>query len=198
MGNTSIGRPVNIEFTGTPEAGKTTQFKIISKQLQNEGFSVRTIGESAEIVPSCFGKASADAHRWMGMQTFMNLLCANSSNADIVIVDRGFIDRIIWQEIYYASRKISLAEVTAHNSYFEQFIPKPDILFVFTIPPDLSIKRRGGEGRVTTKSFVSSYNSCVKSFLESYNGRFCNVDAALSITEVSQLLMDNIHSILPK
>lgn len=198
MGNTSMVRPVNIEFTGTPEAGKTTQFKIISKQLQSEGFSVKMIGESAEIVPSCFGKTSTDAHRWMGMQTFMNLLCANSSEADIIIVDRGFIDRSIWQEIYYAKGKISATELNAHKAYFEQFIPKPDILFVFTIPPDLSIKRRGGEGRITTKSFVSCYNSYVKSFLESYNGRFCNVDAALSITEVSQLLMDNIHSILPK
>ena len=197
MSNTSIGRPINIEFTGTPEAGKTTQFKIISKKLEEEGFSVTSIKESAEIVPSCFDKGSANAHRWMTFKTFDKLLCANESDVDIVLIDRGFIDRLIWQEIFSSVGKISYTEAFAHNLYFKQFIPKPDILFIFSISPGLSIKRRGGEGRITTRSFVSSYNSQVMSFLESYKGRFCKIDAALPIEKVSQLLMDNIHSILP-
>ena len=198
MGNTIFRRPFNIELTGTPEAGKTTQFKRISEQLQNEGFDVLTIRESAEIVPSCFQKGSADAHRWMGLQTFQSLLSANASDSDIVIIDRGFVDRMIWQEIFLSDGKITQVEVDGLKLYFNNFIPKPDILFVFSIPPGLSIKRRGGEGRITTESFVSNYNSHVQNFLSDYGGRVCNVDASLSINEVSQILMDNIHQSLSK
>ena len=197
MSNISIGRPINIEFTGTPEAGKTTQFKIITKRLKEEGFSVTAIKESAEIIPSCFDKDSADANRWLRLETMNELLSANACDVDIVIIDRGYVDGSIWQKIFFDNGKISFEEFYAYNLYFKQFIPEPDILFAFSIPPSLSIKRRGGEGRITTKSFVSSYNSQVRSFLESYKGRFCKVDATLPIEQVSQLLMDNIHSILP-
>lgn len=196
MGTTTFRRPFNIELTGTPEAGKTTQFKIISELLREEGFEVYSIRESAEIVPNHFDKNSADTNRWIGLQTFQSILSANASKSDIVIIDRGFIDRIIWQEIFLSDGKISQNEVDALIAYFKLFIPKPDILFVFSIPPDLSIKRRGGEGRITTESFVSNYNSHVKSFLSSYSGEAYRVNASLSIEEVSQFLMDNIHQAL--
>ena len=196
MSKTSTGRPINIEFTGTPEAGKTTQFKIISSTLQEEGYKVVTVGESAEVVPACFGKASPDWHRWMGLHTIMNLLCANAEDADIIIVDRGYVDHLIWQEVYCGEGKISDREKTASYEYFRQFIPMPDMVFVFSVPPDVSIERRGGEGRITNRSFISRYNPLLDSFFESYEGCVCRVDATLTIPEVSQLLMDNIHSIL--
>lgn len=197
MQNSSSRSPFNIEFTGTPEAGKTTQFKRISELLRKEGYNITAIRETAEIVPSCFGKGSIDSNRWIGLKTAEELLCANASDADIVIIDRGLIDRLIWQEIYLSNRLITMGEAESQRYYFEQFIPKPDILFVFSIPPDLSIERRGGEGIITTKSFVSSYNSQVDKFLRSYSGKFFNIDAELSIDEVSQMLMNLIHCILP-
>lgn len=197
MENMLNNKPINVEFTGTPEAGKTTQFKIVSEQLRSEGFKVFSIKESTEFLPSCFAKGSADAHRWMDLSTAQSLLCANASDADIIISDRGFIDRMIWEEFFYLDGQISEVEYEAHNLHFNQFLTKPDILFVFSIPPNLSIKRRGGEGRVTTESFLKHYNSHLDLYLDSYTGWFRRVDASQTIDEVSRMLMDTIHSILP-
>ena len=190
-------RPINIEFTGTPESGKTTQLAIISKLLRKKGFRVTTIREGAEVVPSYFKKGSNELNRWIRLNTATELLCANSTDTDIIIIDRGLIDGMIWQEIFFEEGKITFTELEAHRLYFEQFNIEPDLLFAFFIPPDLSIKRRGGEGRLTTQAFINRYNSFVEYFLESYKGEFVVIDAIRSVNEVSQLLMDNIHSILP-
>ena len=112
MDVTSRSRPINIELTGTPEAGKTTQMARLSKLLRQDGFIVRTIRESAEIVPTCFKKRSIEANRWMRLKTSADVLCANSEDVDIILIDRGLVDGIIWQEIFLEEGKLSLAAET--------------------------------------------------------------------------------------
>ena len=58
-------RPIMVEFTGTPEAGKTTVIERLQKQLEEQGFKVTVIQESAELVPPEFPKGSWDANVWM-------------------------------------------------------------------------------------------------------------------------------------
>lgn len=189
--------PITIEFTGTPEAGKTTQLTRISRWLCEEGFHVVTIRESAEIVPLCFKKGSVEANRWIRLKTTEELLCSNETNADVVMVDRGLVDGMIWQEIFFHEEKISHAEMEAYRLWVEQFMFQPDLLLAFFLSPELSIKRRGGEGKIATKSFIAHYNRFVQKFLDSYSGKFLNVDASLSCEEVTRLLMDIIRNILP-
>ena len=197
MDKTTRRRPINIEFTGTPEAGKTTQLAIISKWLREEGLNVTTIRETAEIVPTLFKKGSIEANRWMRLKATEELICANETDTDVVIIDRGIIDGIIWNEIFFYQKKISQVEKESYQTWQEQFMLYPDLLFAFYLSPELSIKRRGGEGRITTNSFVSYYNSAVMKFLNSYSGRYLEVDASLSLKEVTQMLQSSIRSILP-
>ena len=194
--NKPTGRPWNIEFTGTPEAGKTTQLKVISSWLREKGFHVVTVRESAEIVPTCLKKGSVEANRWMRLKTMEDLICANASNADFVISDRGLIDGFIWQKLFLLKEMISLEEDLGYKLWATQVGFSPDIVFHFHISPNLSIERRGGEGKITTRTFVEHYNSIVNQFFNSYPGMVYSIDASQSLEQVSNMLKDIIQSIL--
>ena len=47
-------RPFIVEFLGTPEAGKTTSVKMLRRSLEEKGYKVGLVRESAEIVPDMF------------------------------------------------------------------------------------------------------------------------------------------------
>lgn len=47
-------RPFIVEFVGTPEAGKTTSVKMLRRSLEEKGYKVGLVRESAEIVPDMF------------------------------------------------------------------------------------------------------------------------------------------------
>lgn len=83
-------RPFMVEFTGTPEAGKTTVIGNISNKLLNLGYSVLVLKESAEKLPDEIPKGTWDANLWMHYQTQSGVLKAMYSKADIVLIDRGY------------------------------------------------------------------------------------------------------------
>lgn len=62
-------RPLLIEFTGTPEAGKTTTLRMLQDSLIAEGLKVEIIRESAEIVPAEIPKGDFDYTRYSTIDT---------------------------------------------------------------------------------------------------------------------------------
>ena len=85
-------RPFMVEFTGTPEAGKTTAIKNVANKLITAGYKVVTLQESAEKLPSEIPKGSWNANLWMHLQTTAEILRASYVDADIILLDRGLID----------------------------------------------------------------------------------------------------------
>ena len=96
-------KPVLVEFTGTPEAGKTTTISSVYKQLIAMGYNVRIYPESAEITPSYIPKGSNDFKLWIDADTFKHIIEAKYlTNYDIVIKvsinRRGGEGRIVTHE----------------------------------------------------------------------------------------------------
>ena len=85
-------RPFIVEFSGTPEAGKTTTIGTVANMLRNKGYKVITLRESAEMLPEEIAKGTFEGNLWMHMITQSELLRASYSKSDIVLADRGIID----------------------------------------------------------------------------------------------------------
>lgn len=85
-------KPFMVEFTGTPEAGKTTSIGNVANNLKSMGYKVAILKESAEKLPKEIPKGSWEANLWMHYQTQAGLLRAKFMEADIVLIDRGLID----------------------------------------------------------------------------------------------------------
>lgn len=159
-------KPFIVEFTGTPEAGKTTTINLVEQKLLNLGYTVKVYPESAEKSKNIFPKseyAKLDSKLWMNLDTLKNLIEAHYQNYDIVLFDRGSIDRKFWIEL---DSSIGILDNRFTNlTLFDTMLP--DLLIVLRVSVDESLRRRGGEGHVVTKSFLETYNSILDVFINS-------------------------------
>lgn len=159
-------KPFIVEFTGTPEAGKTTLINILHEQLIKMGYKVKKYPESAEICPNFFPKSCNESKLWVDFDTSKHILEAPFLyDYDIVIFDRGAVDRLFWMDLdaIYSPEVIKILEPfkVILNEYM------PDFLVNLYISAEESIRRRGGEGRIVTKDFVDNYNSILENFITS-------------------------------
>ena len=174
-------RPFVVEFTGTPEAGKTTTIKQIiplleaSSSVKQNGVyymkraEVRYVREAAEVTPSCIPKGSFDANFWMRAHTVAELFeqLYNTSHNDIIIADRGIIDAQFFGYKFYAQGLCSKEEHESFISLIKNKTLLPDLLIYLKTSPEESIRRRGGEGRIVTLDWVKNYNDLFEEFIVS-------------------------------
>lgn len=187
-----------VEFTGTPEAGKTTCIRNIIPRLEEKGLSVTCIQESAEIIPKGFPKGGFDTHLWMRFHSLEQILSQRYSQSDILLIDRGLIDGIFYTYEFYSRNP----EEENHCFNFIRFLHQldflfPDFLFVFTVKPDIAIDRRGGEGRLVTLNFVKSYNNLLTSFVPSITVPHAVINSSeLSKEELTEIVCHKIEILI--
>ena len=163
MNNTKY--PFMVEFSGTPEAGKTTCIKNLLVRFDNEKINVGYIRESAETVNPLIPKGSFHSHLSMKFHTLNKIIEAKYSNFDLLLIDRGIIDSIFFtikHSINNPSVYSECATVIIMLNQLTDFFP--DFLFLFTTSPETSIQRRGGEGRIVTLDFLQNYNRLLNVF----------------------------------
>lgn len=157
-------KPFIVEFTGSPEAGKTTVINTLYNQLLKMGYNVKKYPESAENCPKTFPKECLEAKLWINFDTAKHIIEAPFLHEyDIIFFDRGAFDIIFWlylDSIYYP-------EIVSKSSPFEKTLKDypPDFLIALFVSEEESIRRRGGEGRIVTKEFVATYNRLFKTFI---------------------------------
>ena len=186
-------RPFLVEFLGTPEAGKTTTIKLLRNSLVSLGYNVDIIRESAEIVPSYFGKGSLDAHFWMRLTTARSILEALQGNADIVLLDRGTLDTIFWDYLFFKEHRLDESTRKHVDDFFTDIGLFPNLCIILHIPPELSIQRRGGEGRIVTKKFVEEFNDTLFEFASQIDQPQISIDTSSKPPdEIAQTLLKEI------
>lgn len=85
-------KPFMVEFSGTPEAGKTTAINAVVNMLERDGYKTIILEESAGKLPVEIPKGIFDANLWMHYITQAGILKACYTTADVVLIDRGIID----------------------------------------------------------------------------------------------------------
>lgn len=158
-----ISKPFMVEFSGTPEAGKTTTIMKLADMLQNRNYKVMTLKESAESLPSEIPKGTFDANMWMHLITQAGVLKAIYSDADIVLIDRGVIDSEFYGEKYLAEKGCTKKQHAEFKRTFLKYL-KPDLFMALMVTPEEAIKRRGGEGRLVNKKYIQTYNKLYLKF----------------------------------
>ena len=162
-------KPFIVEFTGTPEAGKTTILTLLKQSLESSGFTVKVYPESAEKSKSIFprdsyGKSKFDAKFWMHLETLKNLVEAPYQNYDIILFDRGALDEKFWINLDACNGDFD-DRIIYLSKLFDDVLP--DLLIVLKVSVDESLRRRGGEGHVVTRQFLERYNALLNHFVNS-------------------------------
>ena len=150
-------KPFMVEFSGTPEAGKTTTINTVANIMRNANYRVIVLRESAESLPDEIAKGTFQANMWMHFITQAGLLKAVYADADIALIDRGIVDSEFYGQKFLSEGSCSKDEYEEFERTFLQCL-KPDLFITLMVTPEEAIKRRGGEGRLVNREYVRKYN----------------------------------------
>lgn len=193
-------KPFIVELTGTPEAGKTTIINLLHKRLSDLGYKVKVYPESAEESKQVFPRdpnCTSDSKLWMNVLTLKHLIEAPYQNYDIILFDRGAVDRIFWIYLDLLYNDFSLEKDISLELFFKEYLP--DYLIIFKVSIEEALRRRGGEGHIVTKNFLNDYNRLLNAFINSIGinkSIVCtdnmNIEEVLNVT--TNLILENIKN----
>lgn len=190
-------KPFMVEFSGTPEAGKTTAIMLVAKMLENKGYKTMILEESAESLPREFTKGTFEANLWMHLITQAGILKAQYSDTDIVLIDRGIIDSKFYAWKFIEEGKCSAEQFSEFQKTCLSKIT-PDLLISVFVLTETAIQRRGGEGRLVTKKYVEVYNSLFMKFLVTIPTKKKLIKSdELNPMELSNVIFDIILNEIP-
>lgn len=180
---TGSDKPLFIELIGTPKSGKTTLKNAIQNAFDKKGIPVITRRETAEYNP--IPKSSEHYNFWMILELMKNI-SEDFANAKgkVVIYDRGLIDRIPWMKSDISQGKMSQEDYGRiiemyQSNYLKGYKP---ITQVFFTSPQLSILRKGSEGRFVNNRTLITYNSILNQELDTVR----NMSSRTNITVTDQ------------
>ncbi len=138
-------RPIVIEFSGSPKAGKTSCINSLELFLKRNGFSVSIVQERASICPVS-DKQSPMFNLWTACMSLAGLIgtLENKKNqVDVLILDRGIFDALCWFQWLVCNKKMEedQKEVTENFLLMEELVKSIDIVFAFCVLPNVSIER---------------------------------------------------------
>ena len=197
-------RPITIEFTGPPNSGKTTLIHNLAKSLQEKGFSVKVMQEDAELVPKEIPKKTWARNAWITFGQLQSLIEIPYSDAQIILLDRGYCDALFWSKFLRLQNACSQEQSDSLYGILQemntQFNLLPDWLFIIDVSVEESIKRSyalGGEIILTNEAFISLYKSELDEFYKGITSFQWYLDTTnLQISDVYELALSKILDIM--
>ena len=194
--------PFMVEFTGSPEAGKTTCIQNLINRFNETNLKVHVIRESAEVVDKNIPKGSFESHLSMRLLTLNKIIEAKyNSSYDIVLIDRGLIDGVIFT-LMFLIRNMDCFDECSNLIDLLLSLKKsllPDFLVILESSPDVSIKRKGHEGRLVNNDFIKNYNALLNAFEKNAQIPHCLIDTSFSTKiEITNVVFNYITEEMAK
>lgn len=114
-------RPLVVEFSGIPKAGKTGVRSAIAHLAMKSGFRVLYPAEGASLPEQRALRENLIAfNAWTGMYALQNVLsaCYPVNQYDLVMLDRGLIDAICWMEMLARQNFVCKEAAEAAKNFF--------------------------------------------------------------------------------
>lgn len=178
-------RPIVIEFSGSPKAGKTSCINSLDLFLKRNGFSVKIVQERASVCPVS-DKQSPMFNLWTACMTLAGLIgtLENKNNeVDVLILDRGIFDALCWFEWLSNNDKMEATQrkVTEQFLLMDELVKCIDIVFAFSVSPDVSIEREYATlltnklGSIMNKKVLGEYLEAIENTIKSKSNFFHKV-----------------------
>lgn len=207
-------RPIVIEFSGSPKAGKTSCINSLELFLKRNNFRVRIIHERASVCPVS-DKHSPMFNIWttcMGLTSFIETMENKDNDVDVLLIDRGIFDALCWFEWLVTTNKMEEEQRRIAESFFllEEFVKNIDIVFAFCVKPEVSIEREYANlltdkpGTIMNKTVLNEYLCAIQRTINAKKGYFHKVFEIDTENknqdevgkEVTSMTLDNLKSLL--
>jgi len=169
-------RPIVIEFSGSPKAGKTSCINSLGLFLKRNGFRVKIIQERASVCPIP-DKHSPMFNIWtscMSITEMVGVLEQDEPTCDFLIIDRGIFDAFCWFKWLSAKGMLEDEQLkTIENFLLLDLIrTRIDIIFVFQVSPETSIQREYATlltdklGTIMNKKVLQEYLKAIENTID--------------------------------
>lgn len=168
-----------IEFGGTPKSGKSTSIEAIRYFFIRHGFRVRVLTERASLCPIPM-KGHLFFNTWCACSMLADLLEHVDSETDVILIDRGLIDALVWMTLQGQREELTYDEARTIESFLllERWSSLIDLGVMMNVSSNEAIRRENSH-RITSKAgsimnpeVLSSITSCVDKAIEKYGARF--------------------------
>lgn len=165
-------RPIVIEFSGSPKAGKTSCINSLELFLKRNGFTVKVVQERASVCPVS-DKQGPMFNLWtacMSLAALIGTLENKNACVDVLILDRGIFDALCWFEWLVSTKRMEFNQKLLTESFFlmDELIKTIDIVFAFCVEPQFSIEREYAKlltdkpGTIMNEKILSEYLAAVR------------------------------------
>jgi predicted NUDIX family phosphoesterase/thymidylate kinase len=162
-------RPLIIEFSGSPKAGKTRCISVLELFLKRNGIKVEVYTERASVSP-IKAKGHLNFNVWVSCASLQGMLESLYKEIDVFVLDRGVLDALVWNDWLETAGKITREEAHQVEQFFtmKRWTDLIDIVFVLTCDPKVSIEREHAD-QLTTKRGTIMEEGTLTQFLASVN-----------------------------
>lgn len=178
-------KPIIIEFSGTPKAGKTSTISAIQSFFKRCGFDVEVVVERASVCP-IRDKRHFNFNVWTASTTLAQILektqtPARDEDPQILILDRGLFDAICWLNMMESLKRVRSAD----KEIIERFLLIDDwknrigaVYFMTADPEDAMNRERGlipltnATGSIMNEQVLRKITSSAKRVARKYGKEF--------------------------
>lgn len=158
-----------IELLGSPDAGKTMALKAISARLTEKGvpneFILETRGK--DLFPKSERGTLAYNVKVGGITCNRIKEVLDSTTADIVLVDKGYVDYLYFTDYYLQSGKCTPEEAEAAMHMYDDMGLMPDKIIILICSPEVAAARCEDAVETRTVKVQKSIDS-LTSFFEKW------------------------------
>lgn len=189
-----------VEFSGTPDAGKTTVLNSLYAEFNKQGKKVILLGEAnGEKLPPHNLRGTLAYNEWVGRNACNGIMKALQKKPDLLLVDRGLLDFRFWNYFYEQNGKASHNEVQSLQAKpeFSNKALVPDLFLAVTVSLEEAIRRNPDLAKKA--DWVVDHNALFDSFYQSYKGSKATLDTtALSREGVINSSLNIIYDKFPE
>lgn len=144
-------RPFVIEFAGTPKSGKSTSVESIRHFFSRHGFRVHVLAERAAVCPIPM-KGHLFFNTWCATSMLAELLANIEADTDIIIVDRGLFDALVWLALQERRGELTGEEARRIESFLllDRWCTLTDLVVVMEVLAEEALTRETLQ-RITQK-----------------------------------------------
>jgi len=172
-------RPFVIEFAGTPKSGKTSTVEAIRHFFTRQGFRVHLLSERAALSPIPM-KGHLFFNTWCACTMLAELLDNIETDADIIIVDRGLFDALVWLTLQKQRRELTDKEADTIEAFLllERWRSLIDLVVVMNVSAEEAIRRENAQrissktGSIMNPDALTALSVSVKGAAEKYGPEF--------------------------
>ncbi len=194
-----------LELTGTPKAGKTTSVNTLRSFFKECGYRVHLLNERAADCPLPM-KGHFFFNAWTTATMLSEVLETYDTDVDLLILDRGFFDALIWLELQRSREQVTEEEREAFARFvlLDRWRCLVDLTVAVSVDPALAMQRENKNlvvsrsGGVMNPETLEQFNEALNTARQMYGDRFDLIDFQPAAENIREDNVSLLEVIMPK